>query len=358
VSDTIADAVEVLFERRGALGSILLNRPKALNALTLNICELMIAQLQEWAKDDAIKAVIIRGAGEKAFCAGGDVVRLYQDGKAGSDYPARFWSTEYRLNTLIKRYPKPYIALIDGIVMGGGVGVSVHGGFRVVTDRTMFAMPETGIGLFPDVGGGYFLPRLPGQAGMYLGLTGKRLKGGDCVVLGLAEALIPHDRLAALEEKLAAEAVSDLDEISYLIGQFADPVKSAPISADRTDIGRHFDLESVEAIIASLQKDGGEWATDQLKTLSTKSPTAMKVTFRQIREGAQLSFEDNMRMEWRIANRCAAGADFYEGVRALLIDKDNAPRWAPATLAEVSDEAVAAYFAPLPGKELNLSNIL
>lgn len=349
---------EVLFEHKGALGHILLNRPKALNALTLNMCELMTAQLKAWAADDAVKAIVIRGAGEKAFCAGGDVVRLYEDGKAGRDYPYDFWRTEYRLNTLIKRYPKPYIALVDGIVMGGGVGVSAHGGYRVATDRTMFAMPETGIGLFPDVGGGYFLPRLPGHAGMYLGLTGKRLKGADCVALGLAEAFVPHDRLADLEAKLASDAVSDLDEISYLIAPFADAVKTAPISADRTSISRHFDLGSVEEIIASLEKDGGEWAVEQANILKTKSPTALKVTFRQIREGEKLAFEDNMKMEWRIANRCAVGQDFYEGVRALLIDKDNTPRWSPATLAEVTDADVAAYFAPLPGKELDLSNIL
>ena len=349
---------EVLFERKGALGYILLNRPKALNALTLGMCERMTAQLKDWASDDAVKSVVVRGAGEKAFCAGGDVVRLYEDGKAGDPYPYAFWSTEYRLNTLIKRYPKPYIAIVDGIVMGGGVGVSVHGGFRVATDRTLFAMPETGIGLFPDVGGGYFLPRLGGSTGMYLGLTGKRLKGADCVALGLAEALVPHDRLAELEAKLASDAISDLDEISFLIGQFADPVKEAPISADRTSIGRHFALGSVEAILDSLAAEEGEWAAEQLKILKLKSPTAMKITHRQISEGAALSFEACMKMEWRIANRCAAGVDFYEGVRALLIDKDNAPRWSPATLAEVTEADVTAYFAPLPGKELDLSNIL
>lgn len=349
---------EVLFERKGAIGHIVLNRPKALNALTLDMCEMMTTQLRAWAKDDAVKAIVIRGAGEKAFCAGGDVVRLYEDGKAGRPYPFLFWNTEYRLNTLIKRFPKPYIALIDGIVMGGGVGVSVHGGFRVATERTMFAMPETGIGLFPDVGGAYFLPRLSDSAGMYLGLTGKRLKGPDCVVLGLAEALVPHDRLAALEAKLASDAVSDLDEISYIVGQFAEPVKTAPISADRTAIGRHFGHGSVEAIMESLASDGGEWAAEQLKVLKQKSPTAMKISFRQISEGASLSFEDCMKMEWRVANRCAVGKDFYEGVRALLIDKDNTPRWSPATLAEVTDADVAAYFAPLPGNELDLSGIM
>ena len=183
------------------------------------------------------------------------------------------------------------------------------------------------------------------------------VQGADCVALGLAEAMVPHDRLAELEAKLAADAVTDLDEMSFLIGQFADPVRNAPVSADRTSISRHFDLGSVEAIVDSLAGENSEWAAEQLKVLKGKSPTSMKVTFRQIREGANLTFEDCMKMEWRIANRCAAGHDFYEGVRALLIDKDNAPRWSPATLAEVTDDDVAAYFAPLAGKELDLSGI-
>lgn len=357
MNDAAAMNEEVLFERRGALGVILLNRPKALNALTLGMCEQMTARLKAWAKDDSVRAVVIRGAGEKAFCAGGDVVRLYEDGKAGRPYPYQFWHTEYRLNTLIKRYPKPYIALIDGIVMGGGVGVSVHGGYRIATDRTMLAMPETGIGLFPDVGGGYFLPRLSGAAGMYLGLTGKRLKGADCVALGLAEAFVPHDRLADLEARLASDAAGTIEEISRLAGQFAVPVTDAPIAADRASFGRHFSLGSVEEILRSLDQENSEWSAEQLKVLKGKSPTAMKVTFKQIREGATLSFEDCMKMEWRIANRCAVGHDFYEGVRALLIDKDNAPRWKPAHLAEVSDADVAAYFAPLPGGELDLTNL-
>lgn len=357
MSEAAAD--EVVFTRKGAIGHILLNRPKALNALTLNMCELMTAQLKAWAVDEDVKAVVVTGTGEKAFCAGGDVVRLYEDGRAGKPYPYQFWKTEYRLNTLIRRYPKPYIALIDGIVMGGGVGVSVHGGYRIATDRTMFAMPETGIGLFPDVGGGYFLPRLPGASGVYLGLTGRRLKGPDCVALGIANAFVRHDKLAALEEKLAADAVSDLDEISYLVGLFAEPVDDAPISGDLTNIGRYFAGETVEQILAALDAGDDAWAADQRKILSSKSPTAMKVTLHQIRAGAGLSFEECMKMEWRIANRCAVGKDFYEGVRALLIDKDNAPKWSPSTLADVSAADVAAYFAPLPDDhELDLSNLI
>jgi len=325
--------------------------------MTLNMCELMLPQLQAWAKDDAIKAVVVRGAGEKAFCAGGDIVRLYEDGKANKPYPLTFWNIEYRLNTLIKRYPKPYIALIDGIVMGGGVGVSVHGSYRVATDRTTFAMPETGIGLFPDVGGTYFLPRLPASAGMYLGLTGKRLKGPDCVALGLADAYVPHDRLADLETKLANEAKSDVDEISYLIGQFGEPVKNAPISADRTPISKHFSQTSVEGILKSLESEQSEWADAQITTMKSKSPLSMKVTHRQLSTGGSLSFEECMKLEWRACNRFAKTPDFYEGVRALLIDKDNKPNWQPATLADVSTDLVESYFAPLPGNELDLSDI-
>ena len=350
-----ADA-EVLFERHGAIGRIVLNRPKALNALTRNMCELLIVQLKAWATDDAVKAVVVRGAGERAFCAGGDVVRLHDEGKAKQSYPALFWSAEYRLDTFIKRYPKPYIALIDGIVMGGGVGISVHGDFRLVTDRTMFAMPETGIGLFPDVGGSYFLPRLPGATGMYLALTGRRLNGADCVALGLAQVLVPHGRLGDLEARLAQGAANH-GSILSILGAFAEPVTGAPIEGARAAIDRHFACGSVEQIVASLEADGGEWAAEQLKILARKSPTSLKLTFRQMHAGAGLSFEDCIKMEWRMGARCLAGHDFYEGVRALLIDKDNAPRWKPPTLADVSDEDIAAYFAPLPGFELDLSDI-
>jgi len=349
--------VEIEFSKKGNVGHILVNRPKALNALTLTMCEALLPQLRAWKADPAVKALVVRGSGEKAFCAGGDVVRLYEDGKARKPYPRDFWRIEYRINTLIKRFPKPYVALIDGITMGGGVGLSIHGGYRVATDRTTFAMPETGIGLFPDVGGSYFLPRLPGASGMFLGLTGKRLKGPDCVALGLAQAFVPHDRIDALEAALA-DVNGSVDDVARIVANFADPVKDTPIAAERAAIDKHFALGSVEAILDSLAADGGEWATAQLTALKTKSPLSLKLTFRQIKTGGTLSFEDCMRMEWRMANRAALDHDFYEGVRALLVDKDNKPQWKPATLADVTDAQVDAYFAPLPGDELDLTDII
>jgi len=348
---------EIEFSVNGGVGRILLNRPKALNALTLNMCQLLLPQLRAWKNDPAVKAIVVIGAGEKAFCAGGDVVRLYEDGKARLPYPREFWSTEYRCNVLIKRFPKPYIALIDGIVMGGGVGLSVHGSYRVATDKTTFAMPETGIGLFPDVGGSYFLPRLPGSTGIFLGLTGKRLKGADCVALGLAQVFVPHDRLAALEEALA-QTTGTLEDVARIAQSFAEPVKDAPIESERANIEKHFSHGAVEAILDSLAGDSGEWAQAQLNALKTKSPLSMKTTFKQIKLGGTLSFEDCMRMEWRMANRAALDNDFYEGVRALLVDKDNKPQWKPATLADVTEAQVDAYFAPLPGDELELTDII
>ena len=344
---------EILFSRRGGLGRILLNRPKALNTLTLGMCEVLLTQLQAWKSDPEVKAVLISGAGEKAFCAGGDVVRLYEDHKAGGSLAREFWRTEYRCNAAIKHFGKPYVALMDGFVMGGGVGVSVHGSHRVVTERTTFAMPETFIGLFPDVGGSYFLPRLPGATGMYLGLTGYRLKGPDCVALGIARALVPHDRLETLEA-----ALSDADDVGAAITHFAEPAKDAPILRDRAAIDRHFNHGSIEAICGSLESDAGDWAAAQLVALRKYSPLALKITFRQIRNGANLSFDDCMRMEWRLASRFAQGHDFYEGVRALLVDKDNAPRWRPATLAAASEAEVESYFAPLTGDELDLADIV
>lgn len=358
MSDTLDPTEEIEFEVKGGIGHILLNRPKALNALTLVMCQHLLPKLQAWAKDEEIKAVVVRGAGEKAFCAGGDIVRLYEDGRAGKSYPRDFWRTEYRCNTLIKNFPKPYIALVDGISMGGGVGLSEHGSYVVATERTMFAMPETGIGLFPDVGGSFFLSRLDGAIGMYLALTGRRLKGAECVAWGVADTFVPSESVDALVAKLASEATNDLAQITDVIGSFASSATEVDISAEREDIDKHFGKSSVEDILASLDSDGGEWAVAQAKTMRQKSPLSMKVTFRQIKEGAKLDFADCMRMEWRLANRFAADHDFYEGVRALLVDKDMKPQWEPATLEDIDEVRVSAYFAPLPGDELDLSDIV
>lgn len=340
---------EVLFEQRGAAGLITLNRPKALNALTRDMCLRMKAQLARWASEPAVSAVVIRGAGERGFCAGGDIRALYDSGKAGTPYALDFYRDEYRLDAAIKHFPKPYLALVHGIVMGGGVGVSVHGSHRIAGESAVFAMPETGIGLFPDVGGSHFLPRCPGQTGMYLALTGARLKTADCLYAGIATHFVPQAQWEALIEKLAAGASPD-----QALAGLADSVPDTFLETHRSSIDRIFALESVEAVLAALDADGTDWAGETAKTMRGKSPTSLKVTFRQIREGAKLAFDDCMRMEYRMVNRIVAGHDFYEGVRAAIIDKGGAPKWQPADLAGVGDADVDAYFAPLGDKELTL----
>ncbi|MEJ1968263.1 MAG: enoyl-CoA hydratase/isomerase family protein [Rhizomicrobium sp.] len=341
----MTDEPEILFERRGAVGLITLNRPKALNALTHGMVLAMHVRLHHWAGDDKVKAVAIRGAGERAFCAGGDIRSLYDSGRAGTAYALDFYRDEYRLNAFIKHFPKPYVALLHGFVMGGGGGVSVHGSHRVADETTVFAMPETGIGLFPDVGGSFFLPRMPGEAGMYVALTGARLKTADALHAGVATH-VTADRealLARLAEGEAPDAALD----------GADGAE-APLAALRGRIDTIFAAPSVEAVLERLERDGSEWALDIANTIRAKSPTATKLAFRQIREGRSLDFDDCMRMEFRMVNRVVAGHDFYEGVRATIVDKDGAPQWRPASLAEVRDRDIDAYFAPLGEKELPL----
>jgi len=338
------DDADVLFERRGRLGLITLNRPKALNALTHDMLLRLERQLDLWRDDDAVAMVAIQGAGDRAFCAGGDIRALYDGGRPGGERGRsnfQFYADEYRINTRIKRYPKPYVALMDGIVMGGGVGVSIHGSLRIATERTVFAMPETGIGLFPDVGGTYFLPRLPGQTGMWLGLTGSRLKGAEAVAGGVCDLLVESAGLESLIEALARGVLPKA------------PDDRAPL-ADQNRIDAQFVGDSVEAILSALEADGSDWSTKQHATLLTKSPTCTRIAFRQIREGATLEFEDCMRLEYRLARFCMMQPDFYEGVRAVIIDKDNAPQWSPATLAEAGDAHVAPAFEPLGDEELSL----
>jgi enoyl-CoA hydratase len=340
---------EVLFERRGAVGLITLNRPKALNALTHGMCIAMKVQLDAWAGDSAVKAVVVRGAGERAFCAGGDIRALYDSGRAGTPYALEFYRDEYVLDATIKHFPKPYVALIRGIVMGGGVGVSLHGSHRVADESTMFAMPETGIGLFPDVGGSYFLPRLPGETGMYLALTGARLKSADAVNSGVATHFVPAANTDALIDRLGAGDAPDA-----AIGALAGNAGAPPLAEHQSTIDRCFAGHSVEAILSALSAEGNEWASSTATTIRTKSPTSLKIAFRQLREGRKLEFDNCMRMEFRMVNRVIAGHDFYEGVRATIIDKDQSPKWQPATLEAVSDAEIDAYFAPLGEKELKL----
>ena len=352
------DAAEILFERRGSIGIVTLNRPKALNALTLGMIRRMDPQMRAWAADPEVKAVVVQGAGEKAFCAGGDVVSLYEAGKAaragqgdGSAIRA-FFSEEYVLNRLIKNYPKPYVALIDGISMGGGVGLSEHGSHRVVTERTMFAMPETGIGLYPDVGGTYFLPRLPGQVGTWLGLTGDRLKAADMLHIGAADAYVPSAKLDSLIAALADGVAAD-----EAIARHKEQLGDAPLAAHRDAIDRCYAHDTVEAILAALDAEGTEWAAAQAATLKRVSPTSLKITLEAIRRGGTLDFDGCMKQELRLSLACLlAGHDFYEGIRAVLVDKDKNPRWNPADLAGVSRADVERHFAEAPGGDLEFKD--
>lgn len=336
---------EILFENRGAVGLITLNRPKALNALTLNMVAAMRAKLEEWAADSSVAMVVVRGAGERAFCAGGDIRAVRESGLAGTSYALDFWRAEYALNTFIKRYPKPYIALIHGICMGGGLGISVHGRYRVTSSSAVYAMPETGIGFFPDVGGSYFLSRMPGQTGLYMGLTGARVKAADSLYLKIATHWVPSEYWDALLEGFAAG-----DDPADVLSEMArDLLPSAPISDRRVDIDRIFASSSVEDILAMLDQDDDvdDWASETAALMRSRSPTSLRLAYSHIRSGKNLSFEDCMRMEFRMASRILQGKDFYEGVRAVIVDKDNAPKWDPPALAGVSDADIQGYFAPV-----------
>jgi enoyl-CoA hydratase len=348
---------EILFERRGTAGIVTLNRPQALNAVTHAMVRELARKLAEWARDPAVTRVVITAAGERAFSAGGDIRALYELGRAGNQPQAlRFWREEYILNTLIKRYPKPYVALIDGIVMGGGVGVSVHGAYRIAGDRFQFAMPEVSIGFFPDVGATWFLPRMPGESGTYCALTGERFKGGDALAAGIATHYVPSARRDELLEGLTTMAPVEAMLIAY-----AQPLAPGPISARRATIDRLFAGDRVETILGALDKEtaargpeaGFAGATAAL--IRSKSPTSLKIALAQVRRGRTWSFSDCMRAEYRIVSRVAYGQDFYEGVRAAIVDKDQRPVWRPEKLAEVGDGEIERHFAPLPpGEELQL----
>ena len=352
---------DVICEVRGAVGLVTLNRPKALNALTLEMIRVLDPQLKAWAADPAIRAVVVRGAGDRAFCAGGDVRAVWESGWAmrrgeGDGALTRdFFREEYILNRRIKRFPKPYIALLDGIVMGGGVGLSVHGSHRITTETTLFAMPETGIGLFPDVGGTYFLPRLPGQLGTYLALTGARLRAGDLHYLGIGTGHVPSDRLEALVEDFVTSdwSVEDPGKLADdLTARHEMQVDEPTLPGLRDTIDRCFAFDTVEEILASLAREGTEWADRTARELQTMSPTSLKVSLAQMRRGALLDFDDALRLEYRMTQAVMTGHDFYEGIRAVLVDKDRTPRWQPAELSQVSGDDVERHFAPLGEREL------
>jgi enoyl-CoA hydratase len=349
---TMANDPDILFERRGAAGVVTLNRPHALNAVTLGMVRALAAQLEAWAHDGAVTRVLVTAAGGRAFCTGGDLRAVYEAGRAGRHEEALdFWRAEYPLNAMIKTYRKPYVALIDGIVMGGGVGISVHGSHRVAGDRFVFAMPEVGIGFFPDVGATWFLPRMPGELGTYCALAGERLDAADALVAGVATHSVASSRWPELFEALCGTTPVDA-----VLRTFAEPVGESRLTPWRTDIDRLFAGESVEEILAALDASAAtsDWCRSIAATLRTKSPTSLKIALAQMRRGKTLSFDACMQTEFRIVSRVVHGHDFYEGVRAVIIDKDNAPQWQPADLAAVSEAEVARHFDPL-AVELALS---
>jgi enoyl-CoA hydratase len=365
---------DISFSETGGLATITLDRPKALNALTHDMVRALTPKLDGWEEDDGIKAILIKGAGEKAFCAGGDVRAVWysmmtaMDGggysyQGPSELSRGFFLDEYRLNHDIHALSKPYIALIDGVTMGGGVGLSIHGSHRVATERLMFAMPESAIGLFPDVGGGWFLPRLPGETGMYLALTGARLGAAGALALGVATHMVPTGRLEAFEAALTAELAATTNgraAVNDVLERFAETPEpdEDPVVTERAVIDRCFAQKSVEAIFDALEreaKNGSTFAAETRDALLKKSPTSLKISFLQLRRGREMSsLAQVLEMEYRMTRRCMAGGDFFEGIRAVLVDKDHAPKWNPASIAEVSDDLVDSYFAPLDEAEFSV----
>jgi enoyl-CoA hydratase len=348
---------EIRFARRGDLMVVTLDRPRALNALTLAMFRALDQGLRVWQADPEIGAVLIKGEGDRAFCAGGDIRWLHGVlTSEGVEAACRFYALEYPMNARLHHFPKPWVALLDGIAMGGGVGVSVHGSHRIVTERTLFAMPETGIGLFPDVGATYMLPRLPGTLGLYLGLTGTRLGAADCLHAGIGTAYVAAARLEALEDALAETPLREnpFAAVDGVLGAFRSDPGPAPIVELRERLDACFAQESLSAVLAALHAEPSGWGAAQAEELASKSPTSLAVTFRQLCKGATLDFDSAMRLEYRLVHRFMAGHDFREGVRALLIDKDRRPRWYPDRLGDVSDAMVDGYFAPLPSGDLPL----
>ena len=336
---------EVLIRIEGPVGRITLNRPGALHALTTNMCRLMTDALLAWRDDRAVELVMFDHSGDRGFCAGGDI-RMLADSGAGDGRLAReFFFLEYRLNDLLFRYPKPTLAIMDGVTMGGGVGLAQPCRYRLATERTTVAMPETGIGLFPDVGGGWYLSRMPDHLGLWLALTGSRIKAADCELLGIATDFVESARVPDLKAAILADPAA----IETLLTEYEADAGRPPVAAHQDEIARIFGRADVEAIVAALRSADTDWARDQLKVLATKSPQTLKVAFRQLQLGAAAAtFADNMAIEYRIGARVVQRPDFLEGVRAVIVDKDNAPRWNPPTLEDVGDDLLDGIFAPLP----------
>ncbi|MFE3542602.1 enoyl-CoA hydratase/isomerase family protein [Nocardia sp. NPDC059177] len=350
----MTDEPEVLITVADGLGLITLNRPRAINALNHPMAQAITEALRAWAGDDAVRAVVVTGAGERGLCAGGDIVAIHADAKtgtAGPDSPTGvFWRDEYVLNALIGRYPKPYVVIMDGIVMGGGVGLSGHGSHRIVTERSRIGMPEVGIGFVPDVGGTYLLSRAPGEIGTHVALTTARMNAGDAIAAGFADHHVPSAALPDLLDALRTETVD------AAIAKFAQAAPASDLAAQRGWIDACYRADTVEEIVAALRADESPEAAKAAEDLLAKSPVALKVTLRALRAARALpGLEATLNQEYRVSIASLGSHDLVEGIRAQVVDKDRNPRWQPATLAEVTDAQVAAYFADLGANELGLS---
>jgi enoyl-CoA hydratase len=339
---------DVLLRHEGGLGRVVLNRPRAINALTHAMVERIDTALTAWETDDGVRAVVVSGAGERGLCAGGDLRGFHADALSGGAGTLDFWRDEYALDAHVARYPKPYVAIMDGIVMGGGVGISAHGGVRVVTERTRLAMPEVGIGLVPDVGGTYLLSRAPGELGTHLALTATEIGAGDAIACGFADHFVPSDDLAGFLDALAVD-------VDGAVRAFAGTAPPAHLPGEREWIDRCYAADTVEEVVARLRDFGSPEAKDAVERILGKSPTALKVTLRSLRLARDLAtVEQVLAQEYRVSTACLRSPDLAEGIRAQVIDKDRVPRWTPATLEEVADATVEAFFAPLGEDELVL----
>lgn len=343
-------SADVLFEKKGRAGVITLNRPKALNALNHGMVIAIAKMLADWETDDDIARVVILGSGEKAFCAGGDIRSIYDARVAGDTAGLTdFFRDEYLLNAQIKAYSKPYIALINGIVMGGGVGVSVHGSHRIGTEKTLFSMPETGIGFFPDVGGTYFLPRMHFKTGVYCALSSGRLKQGDALATGVLTHAISEEDMPAVIDGLTSG-----DNIEAVLAPYVKQPGTGPVFENAELIEACFSASTVAEILGRLDRSGDSFGHKTAETIRQKSPTSVLIAFEQMLRGGQLSFAECMRLEYRIVSHVLEGVDFFEGVRAVLVDRDNAPKWTPARLEDVDTDELASYFQTPEGGDLPL----
>ena len=352
MSERALQDADVVVRAHGALRRITLNRPQALNAITLDMVATMTALMRQWTSDPAVGAVMIDGAGGRALAAGGDIRAIYDAAKAGDDLPARFWRNEYRLNVLIARYPKPVIAIMDGVVMGGGVGLSAHASHRIVTERSSVAMPEVAIGYFPDVGACFLLARTPGFTGTYLALTGARANAADAIYCGLADLHIPAARLDELPAALAS-ARGPFD-VKARLDKFTAATAAGGLAAARPWIDRCYAADTVEDIVARLAASEEVDARTALDTMGKVSPTSLKITLRNLRSA--LSFErveQSFQQDYRVSLACVAAHDFIEGIRAMIVEKDRKPAWQPDTLAGVTPDIVEWHFKPLGDLELN-----